>query len=101
MLVGIGIIIIIKQIPYALGLDQTFSETTIEGIGHFFDLTKELIQSTKLAPTFITMVSILTLITWDNVLSKYFKFCKIVPGPLVVVAIGVMVVWASQHHCWL
>jgi MFS superfamily sulfate permease-like transporter len=98
MLVGIGIIIILKQIPYALGLDQTFSETTIEGAHHLLELITELIQSTRLAPTFISLISVLMLIFWDNVLSSYFKICKIIPGPLVVVAFGVAVVWSTQHH---
>jgi len=69
MLVGIGILIIIKQIPYAIGYkDDTFLTT---------------------ATVLISVVSIIILIAWEY-FGKFNKFFKAIPGPLVVVVIGIV-----------
>ncbi len=72
MLVGIGILIIIKQVPYALGYNDDKSLTT--------------------ATVLISAISIITLIVWEYLgkLNKSFsKFFQAIPGPLAVVVIGI------------
>ncbi len=76
MLAGIGIIIIIKQIPYALGsYDKSFS-------GWFQDISWPVIC--------ITMVSLAILILWEMPFMKRIKLFTLIQGPLVAVlsAIG-------------
>ena len=76
MLAGIGIIIIKKEVPYALGSSDT---TTFTGM---FD-------SLSSGATLITIVSLAILILWEQPFMKKINIFKIVQGPLVVVLTGI------------
>ncbi len=79
MLSGIGLLIIIKQIPYALGMAKVEN----------FELSQIL---TYLSPNvvIIALVSILILILWEEFSAKKHKFLKAIPGPLVAVVAGII-----------
>ncbi|HLA56540.1 MAG TPA: SulP family inorganic anion transporter [Flavobacterium sp.] len=91
MLAGIGIIIILKQIPHALGFDSDF-----EGDEAFLQLNGENTFSTitaafnaiGLGSVIITAASILILIAWDKV--GFLKKIKLIPGALVAVIVGIV-----------
>jgi MFS superfamily sulfate permease-like transporter len=95
MLAGIGIIIIMKEIPHAIGYDKehegdffSYNLTSIEDKGFF----NELIHSfnfTHLGILFVTVLSILTLLAFNNI--SFLKKIKLLPGALVVVIVGVVV----------
>lgn len=93
MLTGIGIIIILKQIPHFFGLDKN-----PEGAWDFFqsdgeNTFSELFKiSDFLSPgaTLIAFISIGILLLWSNVLSKKGKIFQIIQGPLVAVVVGVV-----------
>lgn len=94
MLCGIGLMIIIKQIPHAIGYDNNFATDFEE----FLD--QGLINSLQVAinnitpnAVIISCVSLSILIIWDNYLSAKFKIFKLIQAPLVVVVIGIV---ASQ-----
>ncbi len=93
MLTGIGIIIILKQIPNFFGYDENsawdleFFE--IDG-GNTFSEIFAIIGNVTPGAALVGFISLALLIFWDKVLSKKAKIFKIVPGPFVVVALGII-----------
>ncbi len=93
MLTGIGIIIILKQIPHFFGYDsasegdfaffQTDGENTFSGIINAF-------KSISLGSTLIAVIGLGILILWDKVLTKKARVFQLVQGPLVAVVIGIV-----------
>ena len=93
MLTGIGLIIILKQIPHAVGYDSDF-----EGDLSFSQADKEN-TFTEILKAFdfitpgailITVVSLFILIFWEQVLSKKHRIFQLIQGPLVVVVVGII-----------
>jgi len=101
MLTGIGIIIILKQIPHFFGYDSD-----PEGDVAFFQLDGEntfseifvAINNISLGATLIAIVGLLILILWDRVLSKKGKIFKIIQGPLVAVTLGIIYFVATKGN---
>ncbi|MFV8375531.1 SulP family inorganic anion transporter [Flavobacterium sp. LB1P62] len=91
MLAGIGIIIILKQLPHAFGYDndfegdQAFSEL---GGSNTFSALLAVFNYIQLGSIIITILSLAILIAWDKV--PFLKKLKLVPGALVAVVIGVI-----------
>lgn len=92
MLTGIGLLIILKQIPHALGYDndlvgdlsyfQTDGETTLTSINSaFYAFTPGAIL--------ISTLSLALLVLWEKVLIKKHKIFQFIQGPVVVVLMGV------------
>jgi MFS superfamily sulfate permease-like transporter len=93
MLVAIGIIIIKKEIPHAIGYDKAHE-------GDFFALEKgsetgfftEIINSINyahLGAIVVTVVSLAILIAFNKV--SFLKKIKIIPGALIVVIVGIII----------
>lgn len=93
MLTGIGIIIILKQIPNFFGYDEhsawdlEFFE--LDGGNTFFELLNT-IEYIHPGAALIGVISLLILVLWDKVLSKKGKIFKLIQGPLVVVVLGIL-----------
>lgn len=89
MLAGIGIIIILTQIPHALGYDKDFEgNETLFGNGFNPNYFTELFSAIHLGAVIVTLVSVAILIAWDKV--PALKKIKLVPGALVAVAAGIL-----------
>ena len=95
MLAGIGILIIIKQIPHALGYDtnfvQDFGMDTVEENG--INSLSHISQYFSLFSTgsiVISVSSLILMIVWDRFLTKKHKFFRTIPSPLAVVALGII-----------
>jgi MFS superfamily sulfate permease-like transporter len=94
MLAAIGLILILKQLPHALGVDSDFlgdeqflqsdNQNTFSAIGN-------ALQQFSVAAIVISALSVLTLIFWPKI-----KKVNVVPAPLIVVAIGVTLTMVFQ-----
>jgi MFS superfamily sulfate permease-like transporter len=92
MLTGIGLIIILKQIPHALGYDRDFEgdEAFIMGDENTFSFIQNAIEAITPGALIISGVSLAILILWETVLSKKHKVFQLIQGPLVCVIIGII-----------
>jgi len=98
MLTGIGIIIILKQIPYFFGIDKNpegdFAFLQVDGENTFTELLKTLnaLLSGNFdhGATIIALIAMAILLLWSNVLSNKGKFFQLVQGPLVAVVAGIV-----------
>lgn len=73
MLAAIGLILIINQLPIALG-EKSFSLSNIQS---------------KVA--LISLLSLTIMLGWDKIAAKGNKFFQLVPGPLVAVLLSILV----------
>ncbi len=93
MLTGIGLLIILKQIPHALGWDkdtegdeaflQADGQNTFSEIGRAFDFITP-------GALLIAAISLVILLLWDKVLIKKHKIFQLIQGPIVVVVLGIV-----------
>lgn len=93
MLAGIGVIIVLKQIPHAVGFDKDPEGdlSFIQSDSHnTFSELYFMLEGISLGPLFITLLSIAILILWETVLSKKHKIFKLIQGPLVAVVLGII-----------
>jgi len=100
MLTGIGLLIILKQIPHALGYDkdvegdlsffQTDGEDTLSSVVSAFDAVTP-------GAILIAVLSIAILILWDVVLIKKHKLFQLIQGPIVVVFVGILMDYFYQN----
>jgi MFS superfamily sulfate permease-like transporter len=87
MLAGIGILLIMKQLPHALGVDSDFfgDESFFQSDGeNTFSALGNAMQHFTLAAIVISVISVLILVLWPK-----FKKLAVVPAPLVVVVLGI------------
>ncbi len=99
MLTGIGLLIILKQIPHALGWDkdavgddafiQADGQNTFSEISRAFDFITP-------GALLIAAISIAILILWDVYLSKKGKIFQLIQGPIVVVGLGIAMNYMFQ-----
>lgn len=90
MLAGIGIIIILKQLPHAFGYDADFEgdQAFVQNDGsNSFSFLFDLLNHIQLGAVVISLVSLVILISWDKV--SFLKKLKLIPGALVAVIIGI------------
>lgn len=92
MLAGIGVIIILKQIPHAIGYDADFEgdETFMQQDGgNTFSTIIGALDYINLGAVIVTAISLTILLLWDKV--PFLKKLKLVPGALVAVIVGILI----------
>jgi len=88
MLAGIGIIIVVKQIPHALGFDKDFEgNESLFGKGFNLEYFPELFSAIHPGAVVVTLLSIVILLAWDRF--TFLKKMKMLPGALVAVVSGI------------
>jgi SulP family sulfate permease len=99
MLTGIGLLIILKQIPHAIGYDKdaegddAFMQATGENT---FSAISSAFSSITPGAFLIAAISLAILIFWDKVLIKKHKFFQLLQGPIVVVIFGIIMNYLFQ-----
>lgn len=93
MLTGIGIIIILKQIPHIFGYDADpegdFSFMQVDNENTFSELINMLDYITPGA-LIVSGVSLVILLVWELFLTKKSKVFKLIQGPFVAVVFGIV-----------
>lgn len=100
MLSGIGLLIILKQIPHALGWDsdpagdlrffQSDGNTTLTTIG-------KALSHIEPSALFVSAVALAILLLWEKVLTPRGRFFQLVQGPVVAVGFGIAYQFLSTH----
>ena len=91
MLAGIGVIIILKQIPHAFGYDPDFEgdEAFFQSDGqNTFTELFQVFNHVQLGSILITLVSLAILILWNKV--EFLKKIKLIPPALVAVIVSII-----------
>lgn len=104
MLTGIGIIIILKQIPHFFGYDADpegdWAFFQVDGENTFSEIINT-INYISPGATIIAIIGLAILILWDKVLSKKAKIFELIQGPLVAVVLGIIYFsTTSDHGTW-
>ncbi len=101
MLTGIGIIIILKQIPHFFGYDVDpegdFAFFQVDGENTFSEIFKT-VNYISLGSTVIGAIGLAIILLWDKILSKKGKIFTIIQGPLVAVALGIVYFVLTQSN---
>ncbi|MGB6267680.1 MAG: SulP family inorganic anion transporter [Olleya sp.] len=100
MLTGIGIIIILKQIPHFFGYDKAFTLFNVNGENTTTQILN-IFDHIQMGSTLIGIIGLAILLLWDKVLSKKGKIFKLVQGPLVAVVVGVVFYVITQGNSTL
>ena len=91
MLAGIGVIIILKQIPHAFGYDPDFigdlAFSQPDGKNTFSELFN-IVNHVQLGSILIALISLMILIFWNKV--KFLQQIKLVPPALVAVVVSII-----------
>jgi MFS superfamily sulfate permease-like transporter len=113
MLAGIGIVIILKQIPHALGDDNDYvGDESFQQPDHLntFNEMAESVGSLNHGAILISVVSLAILFGWDHPAIKRRRWASLLPAPLVCVVLGTLmneafksvapswVLQAARHH---
>ncbi len=95
MLAAIGLTLILKQLPHALGVDSDFfgDESFVQSDNeNTFSAINNALAHFGLAAIIISSLSIAVLIFWPK-----FKKLSVIPAPLVVVVLGVLLTMAFSN----
>lgn len=81
MLTGIGIFIILKQIPHLFGYDAAAN-----GDGTFVALIN-MFKAISIGPLIIGAIGLALIMLWDKILGPKHKIFKLIQGPIVAVLV--------------
>jgi MFS superfamily sulfate permease-like transporter len=94
MLAAIGIILILKQIPHAVGydVDNEGDEAFIQADGEntFSEILNSL-DHIHPGAIIIAVISLAILILWEKPFLRKISFFKVVPGALIAVVVGILI----------
>ncbi|MBE2246332.1 MAG: SulP family inorganic anion transporter [Candidatus Competibacteraceae bacterium] len=101
MLSGIGLLIILKQIPHAFGYDKDYEGdmgfNQPDGENTFSEILK-MTDFINPGAIIIAATALFILILWDQVLMKKHKIFSMINGPLVAVSSGIILNILFQNN---
>ncbi len=93
MLSGIGIVLVIKQIPYVIGYDHSpgylLDMVDISASYIRFDLA-QLFSAFKQGVLVISLSSICLYVFWESWVKPKFRYLALIPAPLLVIFLGII-----------
>lgn len=93
MLAAIGLILILKQVPHAIGYDGgyegSFEFLQADGFNTFSAIAHSVTNTVQMGAIVISVISIAFLFWWDSARPSEGPL-RYLPGPLVVVMIGIV-----------
>ena len=93
MLAAIGVILILKQLPHLVGFDKDFAGDEAffqkDSSNTFSEIFYSINYITPVA-VLIGVLGILIQVLWEKVLVKKSAIFKLIPAPLVIVAMGIV-----------
>ncbi len=92
MLAGIGVIIILKQIPHFFGFSKDFQLSNFlfqDKNNSFLTLINTFFSYSKLGSVLIAVISLFILIAWDKI--KFLKNLKLIPGAFAAVIVSIII----------
>lgn len=93
MLAGIGVIIVLKQIPHAFGYDRDYEGdlSFLQPDGHTtFSELYYMLEAITPGALIISLISLAILILWEQPFMKRIPVFQLIQGPLVVVVFGIV-----------
>src|SRR5690606_1520622 len=93
MLAGIGLILILKQLPHAVGWDSDYlgDESFAQGDGETtFSAISHISEHISWGATIIAVVGLALLVVWELPVIRHSRHLRLVPGPLLAVLSGVL-----------
>jgi MFS superfamily sulfate permease-like transporter len=99
MLAAIGVILILKQIPHAVGYDTDYEGSLgFQGAdGHnTFSQLFYMFEAISIGAVIVAAVSLGILILWEQGFMKRIKAFQLIQGPLVAVAVGITLGYVFQ-----
>ena len=99
MLFAIGLILILKQLPHAVGfgadplVDETYSPETP---GFILDEIVEAVSSISLGPLGAFMGAVIIIVMWDRLAKGRWHLASYLPGPLLAVVWGMAFEYLSR-----
>ena len=103
MLAGIGVIIVLKQIPHALGIDgDPMGDDAFVQPDGYNTFTEILSVFGRLHPAAVaaSVIGLAILVLWETPALKRIKALALVPGPLVAVGVGVAIAALASGTAW-
>jgi MFS superfamily sulfate permease-like transporter len=101
MLTGIGIIIILKQIPHFFGYNSApegdFAFFQVDGQNTFSEILNTA-NNISIGATVVGFIGFGILILWSTVFADKGKFFKIIQGPLVAVVVGIVYYFVTKGN---
>ncbi len=103
MLSGIGLIILLKQIPHAFGYDKDYEGDLAfvqpDGGTTFSNFT-QMFEYISPGALLISSICLAILILWEQKFMKKVKIFQIIQGPLVAVVAGILLNLGLQNTAW-
>ncbi|MBL7964908.1 MAG: SulP family inorganic anion transporter [Flavobacteriales bacterium] len=93
MLAGIGIIIILKQVPHAVGYDvDPMGDEAFEQPDHHntFSELVYMLDGVTLGAVVVTLACLALMLLWERPFIQRQAFLRYVPGPLLAVVLGMV-----------
>jgi SulP family sulfate permease len=96
MLTGIGVLIILKQIPHALGTVAVPGDAGLVGTSGDGGLS-EMFAALTPGAVIVTVLSLVLMIGWDAWIAPRSRLLRMIPGPLTAVALGIVYTLLSER----
>lgn len=93
MLAGIGIIIMLKQVPHAVGVDQDYMGDESFDQPDRLNTFQELwyaVQDPAPGPVLITLAGLALMLLWERSAIQRHAWLRYIPGPLLAVGLGIV-----------